>query len=125
MTLSAHLLNSYNGTMDPNSVPIQTPQRPGMNGSNNNTGTTPNSYRHQPFHADLVHGKDGSQFGAHHGIPPSPWGGTYMAPPTPMPGRFTPWSEDKVAMMQARLAKRLGPEYVATRPGPGGGPKLR
>ncbi|KLT41999.1 hypothetical protein CC85DRAFT_246669 [Cutaneotrichosporon oleaginosum] len=41
-----------------------------------------------------------------------------------MPGSFTPWSEDKVATLQARLQKKLGPEYVTQRAGPGGGPKL-
>ena len=40
-------------------------------------------------------------------------------------GRFSQWSEEKVASLQARLARKLGPEYVTQRPGPGGGPKLR
>lgn len=38
--------------------------------------------------------------------------------------RTTPWSEERIAQLQVRLSKRLGPEYVAQRPGPGGGPKL-
>ncbi|KAI0738916.1 Rad52 22 double-strand break repair protein [Daedaleopsis nitida] len=36
-------------------------------------------------------------------------------------------SEDsalKLAEMQAKLNKKLGPEYISQRPGPGGGPKL-
>jgi len=41
------------------------------------------------------------------------------------PSRFSQWSEEKVAALQVRLAKKLGPEYVTQRPGPGGGPKLR
>ncbi|OCF35315.1 hypothetical protein I317_07438 [Kwoniella heveanensis CBS 569] len=34
------------------------------------------------------------------------------------------WSEERVQQLQARLARKLGPEYVTQRPGPGGGPKL-
>ncbi|KAG7094857.1 hypothetical protein E1B28_005665 [Marasmius oreades] len=30
----------------------------------------------------------------------------------------------KIAALQAKLNQRLGPEYISTRPGPGGGPKL-
>lgn len=38
---------------------------------------------------------------------------------------FSRWSEEKIAALQVRLARKLGPEYVTQRPGPGGGPKLR
>ncbi|WVF72386.1 hypothetical protein IAT40_007201 [Kwoniella sp. CBS 6097] len=34
------------------------------------------------------------------------------------------WSEERIQQLQARLARKLGPEYVTQRPGPGGGPKL-
>jgi DNA repair and recombination protein RAD52 len=37
----------------------------------------------------------------------------------------TTWSEERVEQLQARLRRKLGPEYVTQRPGPGGGPKLR
>ena len=40
---------------------------------------------------------------------------------------FSEMSEDsarKIASMQAKLNKKLGPEYISQRPGPGGGPKL-
>lgn len=30
----------------------------------------------------------------------------------------------KIAQLQAMLNKKLGPEYISQRPGPGGGPKL-
>ncbi|CDO70385.1 hypothetical protein BN946_scf184999.g25 [Trametes cinnabarina] len=33
-------------------------------------------------------------------------------------------SARKIASMQAKLDKKLGPEYISQRPGPGGGPKL-
>ncbi|EPT00620.1 hypothetical protein FOMPIDRAFT_1122209 [Fomitopsis schrenkii] len=33
-------------------------------------------------------------------------------------------SAKKIATLQAKLNKRLGPEYISQRPGPGGGPKL-
>jgi len=39
--------------------------------------------------------------------------------------RSTSWSEERVEQLQARLRRKLGPEYVTQRPGPGGGPKLR
>ena len=44
---------------------------------------------------------------------------------TSMRGGFTSWSEEKVAALQVRLARKLGPEYVTQRQGPGGGGKLR
>ena len=62
-------------------------------------------------------GEEGSWL-SNHGMP---W---WMAAPRELPSRLTPWSMEKIAQLQVRLAKRLGPEYVATRPGPGGGPKL-
>ncbi len=37
---------------------------------------------------------------------------------------FTQWSEGKVANLQSRLQKRLGPEYISQRAG-GGGSKVR
>lgn len=42
---------------------------------------------------------------------------------------FTPFSEDsttakQIATLQAKLNKKLGPEYISQRPGPAGGPKL-
>ncbi|PCH35239.1 hypothetical protein WOLCODRAFT_145721 [Wolfiporia cocos MD-104 SS10] len=33
-------------------------------------------------------------------------------------------SAQRIATLQAKLNKRLGPEYISQRPGPGGGPKL-
>ena len=53
-----------------------------------------------------------------HGVP---W---WMAQPRELPSRLTPWSEEKLAQLQVRLQRKLGPEYIANRPGPGGGPKL-
>ncbi|KAG9313572.1 hypothetical protein JVU11DRAFT_5901 [Chiua virens] len=42
---------------------------------------------------------------------------------------FTPLSDDSttaknIATLQAKLNKKLGPEYISQRPGPGGGPKF-
>ncbi|KZT62440.1 Rad52/22 double-strand break repair protein [Calocera cornea HHB12733] len=34
------------------------------------------------------------------------------------------YSAEQIATLQAKLEKKLGPEYISTRPGPGGGPKL-
>lgn len=50
---------------------------------------------------------------------------TSMGMGGPAGSRFSQWSEEKVARMQARLARKLGPEYVSTRQGPAGGGKLR
>ncbi|WWC61378.1 uncharacterized protein I303_103960 [Kwoniella dejecticola CBS 10117] len=36
----------------------------------------------------------------------------------------TQWSEERIQMMQARLRKKLGPEYISQRQGPAGGGKL-
>lgn len=36
----------------------------------------------------------------------------------------TQWSEERVHQIQARLARKLGPEYITQRPGPGGSSKL-
>lgn len=33
-------------------------------------------------------------------------------------------SAKKIAALQVKLNKKLGPEYISQRPGPGGGPKL-
>ena len=33
-------------------------------------------------------------------------------------------SANKIAELQVKLNKKLGPEYISQRPGPGGGPKL-
>ncbi len=37
---------------------------------------------------------------------------------------MTQESERKIAELQVKLNKKLGPEYISQRPGPGGGPKL-
>ncbi|KAI0351943.1 recombination protein Rad52 [Trametes cingulata] len=37
---------------------------------------------------------------------------------------MTEESAKKIATLQAKLDKKLGPEYISQRPGPGGGPKL-
>ncbi|WWC69695.1 uncharacterized protein I206_103638 [Kwoniella pini CBS 10737] len=36
----------------------------------------------------------------------------------------TQWSEERIQMMQGRLRKKLGPEYISQRQGPAGGGKL-
>ncbi|WVQ71460.1 hypothetical protein IAR50_000997 [Cryptococcus sp. DSM 104548] len=39
-------------------------------------------------------------------------------------GFASQWSEDRIEQIQARLKRKLGPEYVTQRPGPGGMQKL-
>lgn len=103
MSLSGHLLNqmnsSYLGSMPPpDQMPVQTPQTPGGGG----------------FNGHVVDGHN-SQWGSHHGSQMPGFGFGSQAGP-----RFTQWSEERVAMMQARLNKKLGPEYISQRPGGGG-----
>jgi hypothetical protein len=47
-------------------------------------------------------------------------GGGFTAPML-----MTEYTAGQLATLQSRLAKKLGPEYITKRPGPGGGPKLR
>lgn len=61
-----------------------------------------------------------------HGTPPPFFSPSHM--PHSLFG-FTPLSEDSttakhIASLQAKLNKKLGPEYISQRPGPAGGPKL-
>lgn len=47
-------------------------------------------------------------------------GGGFSAPML-----MTEYTAGQLATLQSRLAKKLGPEYITKRPGPGGGAKLR
>lgn len=99
--------------MPPHMIPLQTP-------------TTERTTHQAQGTPGIMQGMYGSQFGMQHGM--SPWGmgmSQGMGFGSPGPGRFTQFSEEKVATLQSRLAKKLGPEYITQRPGPGGGPKLR
>lgn len=44
--------------------------------------------------------------------------------PTPSYMDLSQATAAKIATLQAKLNKKLGPEYISQRPGPGGGPKL-
>lgn len=37
---------------------------------------------------------------------------------------ISPWTAQKIAMLQSRLDKQLGPEFVSTRPGGGGSSRV-
>lgn len=45
-------------------------------------------------------------------------------PPEPTFINLSKATAAKIAALQAKLNQQLGPEYISTRPGPGGGPKL-
>ncbi|GMK55457.1 hypothetical protein CspeluHIS016_0205130 [Cutaneotrichosporon spelunceum] len=90
-------------------VPLQTPT------------TARTTYQAQG--TPLANVVEGSQFGMHHGMPIAPFMSQGFSG-TPGPAQFTTWSEEKVATMQARLQRQLGPEYVTQRTGHGGGGKL-
>ncbi|KAJ8595818.1 recombination protein Rad52 [Rhizopogon salebrosus TDB-379] len=54
-------------------------------------------------------------------------GNSRSSNPVSDPSFSTYLSDDtaiKIATLQAKLNKKLGPEYISQRPGPGGGPKL-
>lgn len=104
MSLSAHMVDSFE--RKPSYAPYTSsrPPRPTM-------PQTPFT----PFGADQSFAGDSWIEG--HGYPPPRPSGSV--------GGFSRWSEEKVAALQMRLAKKLGPEFVTQRPGPGGGPKLR
>ncbi|EJU02155.1 Rad52/22 double-strand break repair protein [Dacryopinax primogenitus] len=42
----------------------------------------------------------------------------------PPAGEISQFTAEQIATLQAKLEKRLGPEYISTRPGPGGGPTI-
>ena len=54
--------------------------------------------------------------------------GTYSAQQNAVPEpQIVDLSEEtarRIATLQAKLNKKLGPEFISQRPGPGGGPKL-
>lgn len=76
----------------------------------------PSSYMQiDPANGSYMTDPNNSSFFSQNGFPPS----SASFP------RFSQWSEEKVATLQARLARKLGPEYVTQRPGPAGGPRLR
>ncbi|WWC85234.1 uncharacterized protein L201_000095 [Kwoniella dendrophila CBS 6074] len=56
---------------------------------------------------------------SHHGGQQS-----FMSVPPGSTQGTSSWSEERIQMLQARLRRKLGPEYVTQRPGPGGSAKL-
>ncbi|KAI5303553.1 DNA repair protein rad52 [Ascosphaera atra] len=44
----------------------------------------------------------------------------YGNPFAPIEQRINPWTAQEIVALQRRLSTRLGPEYLSTRPGPGG-----
>jgi DNA repair and recombination protein RAD52 len=104
--LSGHLIDSYN------TIP---PHRPAF----------------APFGTDIssanlsVHGPMSflpSMHGTFQNQPP--FGSTYGGDHSSMTMNMSEATALKIAQLQARLDKKLGPEYISTRPGPGGGTKL-
>jgi DNA repair and recombination protein RAD52 len=62
----------------------------------------------------------------HDGVP-GQWISAPQIPFTTSGSQFQSISEEtakKIASLQAKLDRKLGPEYISQRPGPGGGPKL-
>ncbi|GJE94785.1 Rad52/22 family double-strand break repair protein-domain-containing protein [Phanerochaete sordida] len=52
------------------------------------------------------------------------FGANAAAPPPPVFQDISEETAVRIATLQAKLNKKLGPEFVSQRPGPGGGPKL-
>lgn len=102
MGLAAHLIETYENkpTFNPSyPTPVRPPFRPFL---------PPQPELRSSMNPD-------ESWMSSHGFPSSTGG----------PSRFTQWSEDKIAQLQTRLARKLGPEYVTQRQGPAGGGKLR
>ena len=102
MSLSNHLVDTYERKPV---IPPRPPSRPSY---------PPNPSLATPF-GDRTLDADSSWMSGH---------GGFAGSSTTMSG-FSRWSEERIASLQVRLARKLGPEYVTQRPGPGGGPKLR
>ncbi|KAI5309780.1 DNA repair protein rad52 [Ascosphaera atra] len=56
-------------------------------------------------------------YGDHYG---SNMSAGYGNPFAPIEQRINPWTAQEIVALQRRLSTRLGPEYLSTRPGPGG-----
>lgn len=138
MSLSSHLLDTFEDRKPPphllNHRPLQGGFHPNRAG---NTGVAGPSNPHNPHASEYnaaIHPPRG---------PPEPWMGGHGRAVTPPwvnggssngtgysgqggqnegpRGRFTPWSEEKIAQLQVRLQRKLGPEYVSQKPGMGAG----
>lgn len=70
--------------------------------------------------APQMHGSCPSAFGTQ--TQPSKSYSSFLSDASCM--EMTQESERKIAELQVKLNKKLGPEYISQRPGPGGGPKL-
>ena len=97
-SFSGHLLNSFMASYQPTG-PFAQPLNISTHG--------PMSF------APSMHGSSNNSFGTQASFCPD--------------ASFAEMSEDsarRIAALQAKLDKKLGPEYISQRPGPGGGPKL-
>ncbi|KAK8870001.1 hypothetical protein IAR55_000571 [Kwoniella newhampshirensis] len=120
MSLSAHLVEAYEQKQpQPQPLPLHRPltplQRPAHLAIPHHS-TPLQRMNNRAFGMDP---NESAWFSQHGGC----GGGPNQSFSTQM-GGVSQWSEERIQMLQARLAKKLGPEYVTTRPGPGGGPKL-
>lgn len=139
MSLANHLLETYEDRKlmhPPQSVQRLSTVQPNAGMQNSKAGPSTTHHGANAAHGQQHQAQMGGGMGmgggggmegdgngwANHGMP---W---WMAMPPHLRApqqSLTPWSEERIAQMQVRLARKLGPEYVTQRPGPGGGPKLR
>lgn len=59
-----------------------------------------------------------------HGTPLAQKSFTLFGSPSSFDGSLSDETTKKIATLQAKLNRKLGPEFISQRPGPGGGPKL-
>lgn len=122
MSLAGHLIsemernrggnNGNNGAQQQ----IRFPHTP--NKHDDNHPYSPRNLSYQTYNAPppVMTGYN-TQWGSHHGSPgPSQWGGSGGGNGLPS----SPWSEERIAQLQARLQRKLGPEYVDSRSSGGG-----
>ncbi|WWD15720.1 hypothetical protein CI109_100142 [Kwoniella shandongensis] len=122
MSLSAHLVEFYE-QRQPQPIPQLPLHRP-------LTPLQRPAHLAIPSHSTPLQRMNNRAFGMGMGVDPneSSWlsqhgGGGNQSFSTQI-GGVSQWSEERIQMLQARLARKLGPEYVTTRPGPGGSAKL-
>ena len=122
--LSTHLINAYTGLMNPSALPpfastsqsARTPSTLVTSGPMSYNATMHGSFNAYP------------SFSHYQQFQP-PFGGGYHAnvPPQTITGAnvdISAHAAQQIATLQAKLDKKLGPEFISQRPGPGGQGKL-
>lgn len=123
--LSTHLIEAYTGYITRAAFPPFKSQSQTTNNPPDVVSSGPMSYNpnmHGSFNAVPQFSQQPGQFGGASGGLPS-----YNANMPQQPSAYMDLSDEtarKIATLQSKLDKKLGPEYISQRPGPGGAGKL-